>query len=183
MLNALVTVAAEEEDPNPLWPAYYDIIWAAVCFVIILLVVWKIALPRLTAMLDERSAAIEGNIEKADAAQKEAEAALAEYNKQLADARREAGEIREAAHGDGKKIVAEAKAQATVEAERVTASAQAQIEAERQSAMVSLRTEVGGIALDLAGNVIGESLSDDQKAQSVVDRFLADLEASEKAAK
>ena len=62
-------------------------------------------------------------------------------------------------------------------------SAQTQIEAERQSAMVSLRTEVGGIALDLAGNVIGESLSDDQKAQLVVDRFLADLEASEKAAK
>ncbi|WP_105567717.1 F0F1 ATP synthase subunit B [Microbacterium halophytorum] len=183
MLNALVTVAAEEEAPNPLLPAYYDIIWSAVCFIIILVVVWKVALPRLTAMLDERSAAIEGNIEKADAAQKEAEAALAEYNKQLADARREAGEIRETAHEDGKKIVAEAKALATVEADRVTASAQAQIESERQAAMVSLRTEVGGIALDLAGNVIGETLSDDQKAQSVVDRFLADLEASEKAAK
>lgn len=182
MLNALVTVAAEEETPNPLLPAYYDLIWAAVCFVIILLVVWKVALPRLVTMLDERSAAIEGNIEKADAAQKEAEAALAEYTQQLADARREAGEIRESAHEDGKKIVAEAKATATAEAERVAASAQAQIEAERQAAVVSLRNEVGGIALDLAGNVIGETLNDDQKAQSVVDRFLADLEASEKAA-
>jgi len=183
MLNALVTAAAEEEAPNPLLPAYYDLIWASVCFVIILLVVWKYALPRLVSMLDARAEAIEGNIEKADAAQKEAEAALAEYNKQLADARREAGEIRENAHEDGKKIVAEAKASAVSEAERVTASAQSQIEAERQAALVSLRGEVGGIALDLAGNVIGETLNDDAKAQSVVDRFLADLEASEKAAK
>ncbi|WP_156760148.1 F0F1 ATP synthase subunit B [Microbacterium karelineae] len=182
MLNALVTVAAEE-DPNPLLPAVYDIVWSLVCFVVILLVVWKYALPRLTTMLDARSAAIEGNIEKADEAQRKAEAALAEYTQQLADARREAGEIREGARADGKKIVDEAKATAQTEADRIAQTAHAQIEAERQSAMVSLRSDVGTLALDLAGNVIGESVSDDQKAQSVVDRFLADLEASEKAAK
>ena len=60
----------------------------------------------------------------------------------------------------------------------MTASAQAQIEAERQSALVSLRSEVGTIAIDLASGVVGESLSDDAKAKAVVDRFLADLEAS-----
>jgi len=182
MLNALVTVAAEEA-PNPLLPAVYDIIWSAVCFLVILAVVWKVALPRLTTMLDERSAAIEGNIAKADEAQRQAEAALEEYTKQLAEARKEAGDIRDAAREDGKRIVAEAKAAATTEAERITATAHTQIEAERQAALVSLRGEVGTLAIDLAGNVIGETLSDDQKAAAVVDRFLADLEASEKAAK
>ena len=96
--------------------------------------------------------------------------------------RAEAGRIRETAREDGRKIVAEAKDQATSEAARVTATAQAQIEAERQSALVSLRSEVGTLAIDLASGVIGESLSDDRKAQNVVDRFLADLEASEQAA-
>jgi F-type H+-transporting ATPase subunit b len=43
---------------------------------------------------------------------------------------------------------------------------------------VSLRSEVGTLALDLAGGVIGETLSDDKKAQAVVDRFLAELEES-----
>ena len=183
MLNALVTLAAEEhETPNPLLPAWYDIIWSSVCFIVILFIFWKVALPRLKKLLDERATAIEGNIAKADEAQRKAEAALEEYTAQLADARAEAGRIRETAREDGRKIVAEAKDQAIGEAARVTATAQAQIEAERQSALVSLRSEVGTLAIDLASGVIGESLTDDRKAQNVVDRFLADLEASEQAA-
>ena len=184
MLNALVTnLAAEGEAANnPLIPAWYDIIWSGLWFLIILVVVWKVALPKLTKMLDERSAAIEGNIAKADEAQKQAEAALEEYTRQLAEARTEAGEIREAAREDGKKIVAEAKDAATTEAARITATAHTQIEAERQTALVSLRSEVGSLALDLAGGVVGETLSDDARATAVVDRFLAELEASEKAA-
>lgn len=184
MLNALVTnLAAEGEAANnPLLPAWYDIIWSGLWFLIILIVVWKVALPKLTKMLDERSAAIEGNIAKADEAQKQAEAALEEYTRQLAEARTEAGEIREAAREDGKKIVAEAKDAATSEAARITATAHTQIEAERQTALVSLRSEVGSLAIDLAGGVVGETLSDDARATAVVDRFLADLEASEKAA-
>ena len=183
MLNALVTnLAAEGETPNPLIPAWYDIIWSGLWFLVILIVVWKVALPKFTAMLDKRSAAIEGNIAKADEAQKQAEAALEEYTRQLAEARTEAGEIREAAREDGKKIVAEAKETASSEAARITATAHTQIEAERQTALVSLRSEVGSLAIDLAGGVVGETLSDDARATAVVDRFLADLEASEKAA-
>ncbi len=182
MLNALV-LAAEEAAPNPLIPAWYDIIWSAVCFVLILLVAWKVALPKVGAMLDARAEAIEGNIAKADEAQRQAEAALEEYTRQLAEARTEAGEIRDSAREDGRKIVAEAKDAAVAEAARVTAAAHAQIEAERQSALVSLRGEVGTLALDLADSVVGESLSEDARAAAVVDRFLADLEASEKATK
>lgn len=183
MLHAVLTAAAEgEAAPNPVIPAMYDIVWSAVCFVVILVFFWKFALPKMQVMLDQRAEAIEGNIAKADEAQRKAEAALEEYTAQLADARAEAGNIREAAREDSKKIVAEAKASATTEAARVTASAQAQIEAERQAAVVSLRSEVGTLAIDLASGVIGESLTDDAKASAIVDRFLADLEAAEKAA-
>jgi len=182
MLQALI-LASTEETPNPLLPAPYDLLWSAVVFAIILIFFWKKVLPNVSAMLDARSAAIEGNIEKADAAQREAEEALAQYTAQLAEARAEAGAIRDAARADGSKIVAEAKETATAEAARVTATAQAQIEAERQSALVSLRGEVGSLALDLASGVIGEALTSDAKSKALVDRFLKDLDASEKAAK
>ena len=184
MLHAVLSAATEaaEENMSPVVPEPYDIIGSAICFVIILVFFWKYALPRVQKMLDERAEAIEGNIAKADEAQRKAEAALEEYTAQLADARTEAGRIRETAREDGKKIVAEAREQASGEAARITAGAQAQIEAERQSALVSLRSEVGTLAIDLASGVIGESLTDDRKAQNVVDRFLAELEASEQAA-
>ncbi|SFN77142.1 F0F1 ATP synthase subunit B [Mycetocola miduiensis] len=183
MLHALVAAAEEGTTKNPLIPELYDIFWSAVCFVILLALFWRFVLPKMQTMLEERSAAIEGNIAKADEAQRQAEAALEQYTAQLAEARQEAGRIRESAREDGKQIVTEARSQAMLEAARVTASAQAQIEAERQAALVSLRSDVGTLAIDLAGNVIGETLADDAKATAIVDRFLAELEASEKATK
>ena len=177
----LTAAAAEEETINPLIPAAYDILWSAVCFAIILVVfLWKV-LPGINKTLDARAEIIEGGIAKAETAQAEAAVALDEYKKQLADARAEAARIREQARADGNAIIAELKEQATVEANRVTANAKAAIEAERQGALISLRAEVGSLAIDLASGVIGESLSDDKKAAAVVDRFLAELEASEKA--
>lgn len=179
MSAANIVQAAEGDPPSPLFPATYDIIWSAVCFIIILLVVWKYALPKLGVMLDERAALIEGNIEKATEAKAEADAALEEYRAQLADARGEAAKIREQARADGTQILLELKEQAQAEANRITAAAKATIEVERQSALVSLRNEVGSLALSLASGVIGESLTDDKRASSIVDRFLADLEADD----
>ena len=183
MLHAIFAANMAAESVNPLVPAPYDMIWSGVVFAIILVFFWKKILPNVSALLDARSAAIEGNIEKADVAQREAEAALAQYTAQLAEARGEAGKIREVARVDGQKIVTDAKDVATTEALRITQTAHAQIEAERQSALVSLRGEVGSLALDLATGVIGQALTDDVKSKALVDRFLADLESSEKAAK
>jgi F-type H+-transporting ATPase subunit b len=177
MYHAVVKTA--EAAHNPLFPELPDLIWGGLCFLIILFFFWKVALPKFMTLLDERSAAIEGNIAKADEAQHKAEELLEEYTAQLAEARAEAGRIREQAREDGKKILAELKEQATAEAARVTAGAHAQIEAERQAAIVSLRSEVGSLAIDLASGVIGESLSDEARASAVVDRFLAEIEADE----
>lgn len=181
MAHGLIT-AAEGNAPEGIalfFPAGYDILWSAVVFAVILFFFWKFAIPKFTAILDERSAAIEGGIEKAANAQAEAAAQLEKYNAMLAEARAEAGRIREQARLDGITILNELKEQASAEAARVTATATTQIEAERQAALASLRSEVGVLALDLASSVIGAQLSDDKKAAALVDSFLADLEASE----
>ena len=183
MIHAFISAATEGEETahNPLLPADYDIIWSLVPFAIILFLFWKVVLPAMQKTLDARAELIEGGITKAEKAQAEADAALEEYKKQLSDARAEAAKIREQARLDGTAILNELKEQAQTESARIVANAQAQIEAERQSAVVSLRAEVGSLAIDLASGVIGESLSDDKKAAGIVDRFLADLEESEKA--
>lgn len=181
MLHAfLVEVAAEEETVNPLIPEFYDILWSGVIFVALLLVVRFFVVPRMYTALDARKDAIEGGLKRAEEAQAEAAATKGEYEAQLNEARAEAARIREQARTEGTAIVNEAKEQATVEAARIAANAQLQIEAERTAALVSLRAEVGSLALDLASGVIGEALNDDKKSTALVDRFLADLESSEK---
>lgn len=169
-------LAAEGESPNPLIPAIYDIVWSIIPFALVLFLFWRIVLPRLQKTLDERSLAIEGGIAEAQSAQDKAKKALDKYNKLLKEARQEASEIRDQARAEGSQILAEMKTSAQSEADRIAANAQAQIESQRAQAVLSLRKEVGALALDLAAAVVQERLSEDAKAASVVDRLLADLD-------
>ena len=179
---ASVTIAAEEGQ-NPLLPAIYDIVWSLIPFALVLLLFWRVVLPRLQTMLDARAEAIEGGIEQAQSAQKEAQEALDRYTALLTEARDEAALIRDEARAEGARILQDMKSQAQAEADRIAQNAQAQIEAERQAALVSLRKEVGTIALDLAGAVVRERLSDDKKAKALVDGVLGELSAESGKAK
>jgi F-type H+-transporting ATPase subunit b len=186
MLSAFVAVITADPTPVPedshsvLLPELPDLIWGSLAFFIVLaFFVWRV-LPRVNASLDARKDAIEGGLKRAEEAQAGAQEALEQYNAQLAEARAAAAGIRDQAREDAKRIRAELVEAAQVEAARVISTAQAQIEAERQSAYASLRSEVGAIAIDLASGVIGESLND-KRSNDIVDRFLADLEASEAA--
>lgn len=177
---AFPVFAADEtaEAPNPLIPAAYDVLWSAVIFVVVLAFFLWLILPRMNKALDARADAIEGGIKRAEAAEAKAAAALEANETQLAEARAEAAKIREQARTEGQQILAELKQQAQDEADRITANARTQIEAERTSALQSLRQEVGVLAIDLSERVVGESL-DAQRSSTIVDRFLADLEAEE----
>jgi F-type H+-transporting ATPase subunit b len=183
MNTSALLLAAEGEAQNPLLPAIYDIVWSIIPFALVLFLFWRIVLPRLQKTLDERSSAIEGGIAQAETAQAEAKVALEKYNKLLADARAEAAEIRDLARTEGAVILAEMKDNAQAEANRIAATAKIQIEAERHQAVLSLRKEVGALALDLAAAVVQERLSEDAKAASVVDKLLADLDREQAAPK
>ncbi len=174
----VVTAAGEEvEGIRLLIPAGYDLFWSTVVLVVIGFAFYKLVLPKFQAVLDERTAKIEGGIAKAESAQAEAAAQLEEYQQLLADARAEAARIREDARAEGAQILAESRVRAQEEAARIAETAQRQIEAERQQAAVSLRADVGTLATQLASKIVGESLEDEARRSRVVDRFLDELEA------
>lgn len=174
------SILAAETDEVEGWrllvPAGYDILWSSVVLIVIAIVFYRLVLPKFQAILDERTEKIEGGLAKAESAQEEAAAALAEYHQQLQDARTEAARIREDARGEASQIVAEAREKAVVEATRVAENAQRQIEAERQQAAVSLRSDVGALATELASRIVGESLADEARRSRVVERFLDELD-------
>jgi F-type H+-transporting ATPase subunit b len=72
------------------------------------------------------------------------------------------------------------KDQASADAAAIATKAQQQIEAARLAAIQSLRSEVGQLALDLAGRVIGEQVKDAKSSSGIVDRFLSEIEKNEK---
>ena len=135
-------------------------------------------MPLFEKAFAERTEAIQGGMEKAERAQVEAERALAQYTAQLNEARGEAQKIREDARVQGAAIIEDLRTKAAQEAARITAAATASIEAERQQAITSLRNEVGALATELAGKIVGEALDDQVRQSRIVDRFITDLEKS-----
>ncbi len=169
---------AAEAAANPLVPHTAELIVGAIAFTLLFLVLRSKVVPMFEKAFAARTEAIQGGIEKAEQAQRDAAVALSQYTAQLADARGEAQKIREEARVQGAAIIDDLRSKAQEEAARITASAHASIEAERQQAITSLRNEVGTLATELASKIVGEALDDQVRQSRIVDRFLEDLEKS-----
>jgi F-type H+-transporting ATPase subunit b len=148
-------------------------------FAIMLFILGKWVVPPINRAMTARQDAIRQQFADLDQAKQEANQAEEEFKAQIADARHEAARIREDAREQGAQIIAEMREQAQAEASRIVEHAHTQIAAERQHAVSTLRAEVGTLATELAGRIVGESLEDDERSERVVDRFLADLETLE----
>jgi F-type H+-transporting ATPase subunit b len=173
-----VNLLAAEGGTNVLGVPLAELVMGLLAFFVVLGALNKFALPGIRKAIDERTAAIEGGIARAEEREAAAQAMYEQYQAQLAEARTEAAQIRAQAQADKAAIIDEARREATEAAAAVTARAEASIAAERASTVASLRREVGTLAVSLAGKVVGESLEDDTRARATVDRFIADLEAS-----
>ena len=174
--GAAVMPAAAPEGIFLFIPHLADLVWGTVCFVVIAVVLIKYALPRFNAIVDERTRTIEEGLALAEKAKGDQKGAELKAARLVEDARVEAAKIREKAQGEAKQIIAEARADAAGEAGRALDAARRQIQAERQAAQISLRTDVGLLASELAEKLIGEHLADAGLSSRVIDRFLDELE-------
>ncbi len=146
-------------------------------FVIIVVVLGRTLVPRINQALAERQEMIRRSYSDAEEAKARLDAAEAEYRELIAGARADAAKQREEAREEGAQILADLRAQAQVESERIRQAAQQQLEAERSRTVEALRAEVGTLAVELAGRVVGEALADDARQRRVVERFLTDVES------
>ena len=153
-------------------PPLYEIFWSALILLGILLVVGLYALPRIYSMIDQRRDAIQEGLDNAEKAREDLSLASRKKDEMLRDAQAEAHQIREDARAQAQQIVAQARLDAQVEAQRVQ-------DAERQAAQISLRSDVGLLASELAEKLVGEHLENTDLTARVVDRFLDELEAEE----
>ena len=160
MLSLILAAEAvvEEEAKNPILPDVPELIFGGLAFLIVFVVLWKFAFPALNKMLEERSAKIQGEMEKAESTRQEADTLLADYRAQLAGARDESNRIIEEARKTAEQLRRDVQAKAEEEAQATVNRAQEEIRAERDRVFAELRGQVGEIAVELAGRVVGESL-------------------------
>src|SRR3569833_2919730 len=166
---------AEEEAPNVILPHVPEIIVGTIAFALLCSVLLKSVFPRMEATFQARVEAIEGGIKRAEEAQAEAANLLEQYRQQLAEARTEAARIRDEARADAVGIREDMLAKAREESARIIAAGREALQTARQTIVRQLRAEIGELAVDLAGRIVGESLEDEARRRGTVERFLEEL--------
>jgi len=177
----ITTVLAAEAEHNPIVPIWQEIVLGTIAFSILCFVLMKFVFPMMEKTFAARVDAIEGGIKRAEAAQAEANQLLEQYKAQLAEARTEAARIRDEARADAEGIRQDVLAKAREESDRIISAGNQQLAAQRESIVRDLRAEVGSLAVDLAGRIVGESLADEARSRGTVDRFINELGTADSA--
>ena len=150
-----------------------QLFWLVLTFVPLYLVLWKVALPRVTDVRAARRERIEDDLEKAETLRAEAEAALAEYEATIAKATAAAqAAIRDAAN----EVAAEAARQRDDLARRLadeTAEAERRIAEETQRVVGDIGSMAAELAQLAAGRLTGGEIGADE-AKAAVDAVMQD---------
>jgi F-type H+-transporting ATPase subunit b len=152
-------------------------IWTLIVFGVTMVLLWRLAFPRITDALDRRQKAIEDSIDSANRTREEAQQLLGEYRQRLADARSQSDDIVHRARQSAEAHEREAKEQARTIAADATARAARDIEAATARALDDLRREVADLTV-LATEKVTKKVLDDADQRRLVDDALSELDFS-----
>jgi F-type H+-transporting ATPase subunit b len=173
----LVVFAQAEEDSGSFLvsPEVGLMVWTLVLFGICMLILWKVAFPRIAEALDRRQKAIEDSIDAAEHTRAEAEKILAEYRERLSEARGQADEIVSRARKTGEAAENEILGDARSKREEMMEQTRRDIEAETRRAIQAIRAEVADLTVLATEKVARKSLTDDDQKR-LVDEALSELD-------
>ena len=182
----LVALAAVLATPAPAYAAGADILLpkpaefipALIAFLIIWIILAKLAWPMIIGILDARQAKIEGDLKAAEDAKVEAEQNARAYEERIHDAEREAADIISAAKRQAEAERSEILAEAQREAAATIAKSRDAIESERKKAMAELSGSVVDLSVEIASKIIGNDL-DISQHRALAEKYLAEVGSSD----
>jgi len=151
-------------------------LWAAITFLVLLVVLSRFAWGPIVKMLDEREKTIREAIESAKKERAEAERLLVEQKASLAAASREAAELAKRNQQEVETLRQELTAKARKEADDLVAGARKQIVEETSKAATQLRGMVADLAIEAAGKLVKANL-DEKSQRQLVEEYLKQLPA------
>ena len=155
------------EAPSPILPEKNEIIWGVISFVVLAALLMKFAIPAMQKGMAARTERIRTDLGAAEKAKADADALLADYRAQLADARNEANRLIEEARRSAEAVRTDLQARAQTDIAEMRARAAADIEAAKVSAIADLRTEVANLAIGAAETIVQKNLDHETQVQLV----------------
>ena len=172
-MNPLAAVAAAASVPEApgLSINFFWIIVVSGSFIIFLNLMWRFVFDRLESILAQRKARIDQGLADAEQARRDLAASAAERDQMLVQARRDVAELIARAQKAADDLREADIAATRAELERLHVKATADIAAEHDRVLADLRSQVADLALDAAGKVVGESMTD-ARQRRLVDEFI-----------
>jgi len=144
-----------------------QIIWLVLTFGVLYLIMSRVALPRVSQMLEERQHRIEDNLKKAESLRQEAQAAAESYEKSLTEARTKAHGIMIDTANRIAEESARQQARLSESLDLETKAAEQRINDAKDKAMASLDDIAGEVALAAAEKISGETLDGNDVAATI----------------
>ena len=177
-ISGLLPLAAEEEGGSFLvTPGLGLMIWTLIAFGVTMLVLKRVAFPRIGEALEKRANAVRENIEASEQQRAEADEILKEYRARLKEAREQADDIAARARKSAENTVSNATAEGKAKREELVAAARKDIEAETRRSLDSIRREVADLTVIATEKVTKKSLTDDDH-QRLIEEALSEMDFS-----
>jgi F-type H+-transporting ATPase subunit b len=144
-----------------------QLFWLVVTFVILCLLMWRVALPKIADLLQERQERIDGDLQRAERLKDDAAKVLENYEQAIAEGREKAQAVLRAA---AERDAAEAAERNASLAERLTGEAEAaerRINAARDEALANVRAVAAEVAQAATERLIGADVPASEAAGAV----------------
>ena len=185
-MNPLVAVAAATATAAAAPPAaeaaglsinFFWVIVAALNFLLFLAIIWRFGFDPIANILAQRKARIDQGLADAEQARKDRDVGVAERDRVVAEARREANALIATAQKSAQELRDADIAATREELARLHERATADIQAERDRALADLRAQVADLALAAAGKLVGETMTG-ARQRRLVEEYLHDRDAT-----
>jgi F-type H+-transporting ATPase subunit b len=175
LATALLAAASTETvSKNPILPSVPELVWGSLSFLIVLFLMWKFAFPAVRTTMEARTERIRTTLDTAEKAKDDAEGILAEYQRQLADAKGESNRIIEEARQTAEALRRDLMAKAEADATEVRTRATADIAAAKDRAMAELRTQLTQLTIELTEKVVKHNIDRTSNA-ALVDEYITSI--------
>tara|TARA_B100000780_G_C20991715_1_gene396617 strand:+ start:314 stop:808 length:495 start_codon:yes stop_codon:yes gene_type:complete len=156
-------------------PGFGLIFWTSIVFIILLLLLKKLAWTPILENVDARNKSIEEALTAAEMARDEMSNLKNDNELILKEARANRDEMLKEAREIKASIVSEAKTVAKEEADKIISSAKSVIEREKVAAVSELKNTVGVLSIEIAEKVLKAELKDPEKQNAYINDMLKNL--------